>query len=468
MSDTHPLYTPTGIPEYCPGCYPGVKINGRETYCEDHADQEKKAAPEKDDFMSIFPSVPEPNNTDDPAPSIHRIVPADLASADRLTSLYYQAVLHGRWNPKKFDLPHSSALEFVACAKLARRMDRKKSPEKLFAYLLLHPERQNVTAGDEDAAKSFLGDRLYDLAAAGTAALQERSTKAHTGVVTAAARRIRLPLDSTTGILHSVLTNCFLPHHHVPDRRWVSKNGRTTLIVTAGERGDPAQEGRVVSCEVPWGTRARLILPYLIRYALLNNTREIDLGSSAKQWGRKIHLHYGSKMQRAFFRQIENFATSSFRLIGWRDGGSWTRAGHFASGLDLWQSDPDHRSRRWRPVIELSTEFYEALRERRVPVRLDHLRKLARSSRTMDLYVWLASRIFAMQSSQVDVPLTDLHAIFGRDLTNPRDFRRKLHRGLAAIRVQGVWPGLNAEVRGDYLRLRKSSTPFPSFSKSRP
>ena len=81
----------------------------------------------------------------------------------------------------------------------------------------------------------------------------------------------------------------------------------------------------------------------------------------------------------------------------------------------------------------------------------------------MDIYVWLASRVYGMRQPIPPIPLSELQSIFGRDIHNPHDFKRKFRKALVAIKDKDVWPELSAKIQGDYLRIWKSKTPVRSL-----
>lgn len=114
----------------------------------------------------------------------------------------------------------------------------------------------------------------------------------------------------------------------------------------------------------------------------------------------------------------------------------------------------------WTPTMTLSDDFYRAVQEHRVPVNMEHLVKLSRSPRRMDLYSWLSYRTPRIRPrGRVPVKLHALWSIFGPDIAEFRDFKKRLIRDLRAIAA--IYPGFNAEIDGDILWLRRSPPPVP-------
>ena len=112
----------------------------------------------------------------------------------------------------------------------------------------------------------------------------------------------------------------------------------------------------------------------------------------------------------------------------------------------------------WEPELELSREYYEALLEHPVPVDLGHLSKLGRSPRRMDIYSWLLYRTANIPSGrEVRIKIDDLHPVFGADVATVRKFRQQMRGDLSGIGK--VYGGFRAEIRGDMLVLRRSTSP---------
>ena len=453
--------------EYCPDCWPRMRFQQhRVVYCADHS-AERAAQEQRDQAERAAAEL----QALTPPPKISRIVPADLTNPARLGALYVDAVLNKRWVPDRFSNTEAAVNEFINCAARAVQKDHLGTPEKLFGHFLSNPKEAHDQIGnvDEDIAKALVPwDMRPDIAEAAAEAMRAAAPAKDRALTTAVEQQMDLlGGEAHIGLLHFIMVHCFLPHHPYPGREYVSKHGKLRLIVTAGNigdpDGDPDREESLESCEVPWGTRARLILPYMIREALRHKTRLIDLRSSLKGLLTELGLEYGGKMRAPFLRQIHNLATAHFRLIGWNEAGSWTHSGQFVTGMQLWNSATDSQSQ-WYPCIHLSHDFYEAIQEYIVPVRLDHLRRLSRSSRHMDIYVWLASRVYGMRKPIPPIPLSELQSIFGRDIHNPQDFKRKFRKALVAIQNKDIWPELSATIQGDYLCICKSKTPVRSFT----
>ena len=82
-----------------------------------------------------------------------------------------------------------------------------------------------------------------------------------------------------------------LPHKRLEDdAAWQVTTDRVTLIVEPGRRPSPAGP---VYVGVPYGSRARLIMLYLQSEALRTNSREVSLGSSLREWLRRMGIAPG-------------------------------------------------------------------------------------------------------------------------------------------------------------------------------
>ena len=94
-----------------------------------------------------------------------------------------------------------------------------------------------------------------------------------------------------------------------------------------------------------------------------------------------------------------------------------------------------------------------------MPVDMDHLARLMRSPRRMDLYTWLSYRTGVIpRRRSVKIALRDLQPLFGPDISESWKFKQVLKRDLKALAQ--VWPRFNVDIQGDKMVLRWSESPF--------
>jgi hypothetical protein len=127
------------------------------------------------------------------------------------------------------------------------------------------------------------------------------------GIIEAAARYMA-DEDSGLGFIYSGWAQCALPHRRLADDQpWQIMSERVRLVIQPGLRpvGD---DGTLESVGVPFGAHGRLILLFLQTEALRTNSREVELGSSLRQWMRRIGIQPGGSAFRSVRDQAERIS----------------------------------------------------------------------------------------------------------------------------------------------------------------
>ena len=220
-------------------------------------------------------------------PDFDNINAADLSDDDRLKALYLEAVRRKFW-------PNNvrAVLEFFCFAEKALHDDKQGTPGKLFYALIKRKNAAFITQESESRA------------------LLRISSTARQELVDAAGGLNGLPAPTPDevqetlfgrdlGYYHGIMMQCFLPQKPLADgkTRYVTSHGRASMAVQDGILADPDKQNTFMECAVPFGYKARLILPYIIGYAVIRNTPEVDLGRrSATLYG--LHRHADRRLQR--------------------------------------------------------------------------------------------------------------------------------------------------------------------------
>lgn len=399
-----------------------------------------------------------------------RVERIDLTDDARLSQLYLDAVRRGWWPAGP-----AAVLDFWALAEKALQEDSQGTPGRLFHSLVKSKERGRITNGQEQRAQrrmpSHARDALVARADAGSA--PDRQPVAH---VAAPAIRTAVSSDLSADMAdlweadpdrvvyhHSIMMMCFLPQKRLPDaqRHYVVRHGRAALRIEAGTLIDPAEVGTFRSFPVPFGSRARLILPYINGYALRNQTRTVDLGRSLRAFMTRIGLSFDGRRGRQIMEQVQALAAAHLVLGLW-DGPSGRSHAHLATVADeisFWIERDARQRALWEPEMTLSQRYYDAIRDRPVPLDMEHLVQLARSPRRMDIYAWLTYRTAQIPPGRpVRVRLSALQPVFAPDLVQFRSFKHRFCGDLAALgRVYG---GFRVSVDGDLLVLERSPSPI--------
>lgn len=233
------------------------------------------------------------------------------------------------------------------------------------------------------------------------------------------------------------------------------------MVVQAGILANPDKPNAFLECAVPFGSKARMILPYVIGHAVIRNSPEVDMGKSLRRFMEAVGMPIGGRNGKLITEQVQNIAAADFILGEWDEDRTRTRKASVAKEISFWLERSEAQQSFWTPTMVLSDDFFEAIKTRRVPVDMNHLIQLSGSPRRMDLYCWLSYRLPAVRKNKpVRIPLRYLQEIFAPDISSPRLFKQRLKADLAAIHK--VYSGFNLELAGDLLLLAKSPPPIPT------
>ena len=382
-------------------------------------------------------------------PTIDNIRPEDLTSDDRLGALYMQAVRRNYW-------PNTAraALEFIALAEKALEDDTHGTPGKLFYSLVKKKDSSKVSGAAETRAMQRWPSQMRHELVESAGEDQQLALLVRPGDIEEAIA------SQDVGYAHAVMMQCFLPQRPIARREYDTRHGLAVLSIEAGRLGNRDAIGEFIYCDVPSGPKPRLILPYIVGEAVKNNSPEIDLGRSLRAFMTKIGVPIAGSNGKVLTTQIQNIAAAQILIAVWSEEGMRTEGGRFARRLSFWIERDVNQHAFWTPTMTLSNEFYAAIQEHRVPIDVQHLSKLARSPRRMDLYTWLSYRTPRIRAGRrVAISLGALRSIFAPDISHARNFTARLRQDLAAIGA--VYPHFRAEIAGDCLWLQRSPPPVP-------
>ena len=134
-----------------------------------------------------------------------------------------------------------------------------------------------------------------------------------------------------------------------------------------------------------------------------------------------------------------------------------------------WNERRLDQSALWDSKIELGEDLFNEIIRNPVPLDMNTLAALKRSSLGLDLYLWLVYRTFALRAP-LRLTWRHLYRQFGADPTQASDknivnaFRTKCLRELKKIRI--AWPELNYVTAKGVLILQPSEPRYPAFGSS--
>ena len=246
--------------------------------------------------------------------------------------------------------------------------------------------------------------------------------------------------DPDTGFMARLMMLCSLPRTDPGDRNQYKRvNGPFTLIMTAvGPTG------------LPFGNLSRLLLAWVCTEAVRTQSRELVLGSSLSGFMRRLGMAPiggGSRGGRTRLRnQMKRLFNAHIQLAYEDEQVSASVNSPVASRTGFWWNErtPDEQGL-WDSQIELGEKFFHEILQHPVPLDLNILKALKRSSLGLDLYLWLTYRTFTLRHP-LRLSWARLYRQFGaeparaNDNRTVQDFRKGCLREL--IKIKTAWPDL--------------------------
>ena len=269
-----------------------------------------------------------------------------------------------------------------------------------------------------------------------------------------------------TGFMARLMMLCSLPRTN-PGRQLQYKriNGPFTLIMTAvGQTG------------LPFGNLSRLLLAWVCTEAVRTQSRALVLGPSLSGFMRRLGLAPiggGSRGERTRLRnQMDRLFNAHIQLAYEDERVSASVNSPVASRTGFWWSERTPGGQGlWDSQIELGEKFFNEIVSRRsVPLDLNILKALKRSSLGIDFYLWLTYRTFTLKRP-LRLSWPRLYRQFGVDPIKAGErvtvdnFRKDCLRELKKIKV--AWADLNYVTAPGALVLRPSKPAVPRAASSR-
>ena len=271
--------------------------------------------------------------------------------------------------------------------------------------------------------------------------------------------------DPDMGFMARLMALCSLPRTNPGNRKeYVRRNGPYVLVMSAGGLN-----------KLPYGLLPRLLLSWVTTEAVRTQSRELILGRSLADFMRQLGLHDDSGSERGDRTRLKNQMRRLFRcqveLIYQDEHGERSVASRIADRTEFWWNltRPDDRSL-WESKIRLGEDFFQEIIAHPVPLDMNILKAIKRSTLGLDLYLWLTYRMFTLER-QVRIAWSSLYRQFGADpaqADNKRivdNFRTKVLRELKKIKIS--WPALNYATAKGVLLLYPSPPSIPPADRRR-
>ena len=265
--------------------------------------------------------------------------------------------------------------------------------------------------------------------------------------------------DLNLGFMSRVMALCSLPRTNPGNRKeYVRRNGPYALVISAGGLN-----------KLPFGNLPRLLLAWVCTEAVRTQSRMLLLGTSLSEFMRKLGMapvSGGTTGGRTRLRnQMDRLFNAHISLIYEETQGKATVNSLIADRTELWWN----HKRQDAPLlceskIELGEKFFEEIVAHPVPLNMNILRALKRSSLGLDLYLWVTYRTFTLQD-HLHLSWKRLYYQFGSDSARANDkhtvdaFRTDCLRELKKIKM--AWPEFNYATGRGVLILSPSKPSIP-------
>ena len=268
-----------------------------------------------------------------------------------------------------------------------------------------------------------------------------------------------------TGFMARLMMLCSLPRTNPGDRTQYKRvNGPYTLIMTAvGQTG------------LPFGNLSRLLLAWVCTEAVQTQSRVLVLGPSLSGFMRRLGMAPiggGSRGERTrLCNQMKRLFNAHIQLAYEDKQVSASVNSPVASRTGFWWNPKrPHERPLWESTIELGEKFFHEVIRHPVPLDLNILKAMKRSSLGIDFYLWLTYRTFTLRRP-LRLSWARLYRQFGvapakvGDKRTVDAFRTDSLRELK--KIQTAWAELNYARTHGVLILRPSKPAAPRSSSSR-
>ena len=270
--------------------------------------------------------------------------------------------------------------------------------------------------------------------------------------------------DPDLGFMARMMALCSLPRSNPGNRlQYKRVNGPYTLYMNA-----------VGGCKLPFGNLPRLLMAWLSTEAVRTQSRELVLGRSLAEFMRTLGVlssdSGGASGVRTRLRnQMRRLFNAHVRLVYEDEHGEQFVSSAIADRGAFWWNERKHdQPSLWESKIYLGEAFFNEIINHPVPLDMNTLKALKRSTLGLDLYLWLVYRTFALRAP-LRLTWKQLYCQFGAHPAKASDnntvqaFRYKVLRELKKIKL--AWPELNYFTPKGVLQLYPSK---PAITPARP
>jgi hypothetical protein len=277
-------------------------------------------------------------------------------------------------------------------------------------------------------------------------------------------KRRETPLQtSDIGYHYTVLASCFLPYRDPGVSHWERRNGKYSLILSAGAIHDPNNPDTLLELGLPYGPKPRIFLCYLNSVAIKRKSPIVPVPRSMTGMIRALGYEPtgGNKGNIGTFKdQIMRLASCYFTVVGPgpHGGESYTKSAPIKE-FSVWMP-LDHKPNIWPSEIILTGEYFESLRDHAIPYDIRALHDIQNNARAMDVFLWFSQRLPRLAKPLL-MKWDDLFDLFGGGMAkrSSRAFKRIFRKDAFAARL--CYDGCKMEETREGFLFYPSPTAVP-------
>jgi hypothetical protein len=223
--------------------------------------------------------------------------------------------------------------------------------------------------------------------------------------------------------LHAVLCQLGLPRSPTPNRTFERTSGRASLRLQAGATYNGK---KWVDQPLPSGTRPRLVLIELCSEAVRTQNPEVDIGSSVREFLRRLGIDAGGESMGQFRKQMLALSACHMTLAMPTPKGAAQIDAKPIDAFQAWHTDENGQQALWPGHMRLTQKFFESLVDHAVPLDCEAIGQLQNSALALDVYSWLAHRLWRVREKNgVELSWLALQAQFGQEYRDRKNFKRE-------------------------------------------
>lgn len=217
-------------------------------------------------------------------------------------------------------------------------------------------------------------------------------------------------LTDDLAFTHAIFCQVGLPRKEVTDKEFIRKSGSAWVSVQAGyldEGNGPIKQ------PIPYGPMPRLALAHVSTFSVRNRTKEIPIGKSASDFLKLMGNSDDGRRYATLRKQMHALAACRLQ-IGYKGR---TFNGQAVEQFDAWITKKNTNSQyaQWPGTMILSDNFYNSLIDSAVPLDIRALNALKSSSLALDIYAWLAHRLYRIEGRSITLHWKSIRSQFGQE-----------------------------------------------------